>query len=169
MQRGTPTWKMIVLLALIPTVMATGCGGAGDDRRDEQRQASAGADSHGEAGAPEIRWASDWTQAFEQAQATDRPVLASFYADWCVWCKRLETKTFNDQRVAQLVDSGLVAVKLDVDGAGKQLARNHGVQGLPTVVLFAPGGDEIGRVDGYLPAKDFLSVVEPMLQTGTGG
>jgi thioredoxin-related protein len=40
---------------------------------------------------------------------------------------------------------------------------------LPTVVVFAPEGDEIGRVDGYVPASDFLSTVEPMLASGREG
>ncbi len=164
-------WKRATLVMLTAVLMTAGCGRATGD--GEAGRAAAGNDEHavsvrGTAGSgdAQIRWVESWQQAFEQAKESDRPVVASFYADWCVWCKRLETKTFNDHRVAELMGSQAVALRLDVDGDGRQLARDHGVQGLPTVVVFAPDGDEIGRVDGYVPAKDFLSAVAPMLGGG---
>ena len=60
-------------------------------------------------------------------------VLADFYADWCGPCKMLEPVV---ERVARETDAAVA--KVDVD-AHQRLADEYGVQGVPTMVLFADG------------------------------
>jgi thioredoxin 1 len=60
-------------------------------------------------------------------------VLADFYADWCGPCKMLEPIV---KSLAAETDAAVV--KVDVD-ANQQLAGQYGVQGVPTLVLFANG------------------------------
>jgi thioredoxin 1 len=60
-------------------------------------------------------------------------VLADFYADWCGPCKMLEPV------VAEIAaETDAAVAKVDVD-ANQQLAAEYGVQGVPTLVLFADG------------------------------
>ncbi|WP_336136111.1 thioredoxin [Natronomonas amylolytica] len=60
-------------------------------------------------------------------------VLTDFYADWCGPCKMLEptVKTL-------AAETGATVAKVDVD-ANQQLAAAYGVQGVPTLILFADG------------------------------
>jgi thioredoxin 1 len=60
-------------------------------------------------------------------------VLADFYADWCGPCKMLEPIV---ESLAAETDAAVV--KIDVD-ANQPLAQQFGVQGVPTLVLFADG------------------------------
>lgn len=60
-------------------------------------------------------------------------VLADFYADWCGPCKMLEPIV---KSLAAETDAAVA--KVDVD-ANQQLAAQYGVQGVPTLVLFANG------------------------------
>ncbi|WP_340099856.1 thioredoxin [Salinibaculum salinum] len=60
-------------------------------------------------------------------------VLVDFYADWCGPCKMLEPIV---QSLAEETDAAVA--KVDVD-ANQQLAGQYGVQGVPTLVLFANG------------------------------
>lgn len=114
-------------------------------------------------GATAVDWAEDWQTAFERADREGKPVLVSFYADWCVWCKRLESTTYRDAGVASVLASEVVPVNLDVDAEGRELSDDHRVNGLPTVVLFAPDGREIGRIGGYLPPGKFLDSLREIL------
>jgi len=116
--------------------------------------------SHGEAA---LSWEHDWDAAFDKAKAQDKVVLASFQADWCVWCRRLETTTYRDNEVASILGDRTVALSLDVDGNGKKLSDTYGVDGLPTVVVFSADGRELGRIDGYLPPSGFLERLEAIL------
>ena len=76
-------------------------------------------------------------------------VLADFYADWCGPCKMLEPI------VADLAkETDATVAKVDVD-ANQQLAAQYGVQGVPTLVLFADG-EPVERMVG-VQQKDALA------------
>ncbi len=107
-----------------------------------------------------ISWESAWDAAMERAKKEKKPVLVDFYADWCVWCKTLDSTTYKDPAVAKLLAEKMVPLKVDVDHGGRELARRWGVSGLPTILVLSPDGKELGRIPGYLPAKDFISEVQ---------
>jgi len=60
-------------------------------------------------------------------------VLVDFYADWCGPCKMLAPVV---EDIAETTDA--TVAKVDVD-AHQGLAREYGVQGVPTVFLFVDG------------------------------
>jgi thiol:disulfide interchange protein len=112
----------------------------------------------------EVKWEKDLPSALERARTEDKPVLVNFYADWCVWCKRLESTTFRDANVATVLQNRVVPLSLDVDGSGKQLSNEYRVDGLPTIVVLDAGGREIGRIPGYMSPENFLATVEGFLE-----
>ncbi|SHG94799.1 thioredoxin [Halobaculum gomorrense] len=71
-------------------------------------------------------------------------VLTDFYADWCGPCQMLEPVV---EHLA--VETNAAVAKVDVD-ANQQLASVYGVRGVPTLILFADGGqvEEIVGVQG---------------------
>jgi thiol peroxidase len=82
----------------------------------------------------------------QQVTESDTPVLVDFYADWCGPCKVLAPRI---NRIAEDYAGRAKVVKVDVDDA-QALAREYGIQNLPTVMLFA--GDAEPRY--WLGAKD---------------
>jgi thioredoxin 1 len=68
-----------------------------------------------------------------EAVVADGVVLVDFHADWCGPCKMLEPV------VADIAETTAATVaKVDVD-AHQGLAREYGVQGVPTLLLFVDG------------------------------
>ena len=80
-------------------------------------------------------------------------VLADFYADWCGPCKMLEPVV---ESVAAETDAAVA--KVDVD-ANQGLAAEYGVQGVPTLVLFADG-EPVERLVGMQEERRLRSLVE---------
>ena len=115
-------------------------------------------------GSVTVEWEKDFPAAIERAQSEGKPVLVNFYADWCVWCKRLDSTTLRDAKVAALLSDRVIAVNLNVEGDGRELSNEYRVDGLPTVLILDPSGREIGRIPGYMPPTGFLERVEEFLQ-----
>jgi thiol:disulfide interchange protein len=113
-----------------------------------------------------LNWEKSWDSAFSRAKSEGKPVLVSFEAEWCVWCKKLDTTTFHDTDVVSLIAGSLVPLTLDVDGSGEALSNRYGVESLPTVLVFSPTGEEVGRINGYLPPGRFLEAMNQILTQG---
>ena len=115
-------------------------------------------------GAVEVAWEKDFADALERARTEGKPVLVNFYADWCVWCKRLESTTFRDNQVKTLLRDRVVPVSLDVEGDGRELSDTYRVDGLPTILVLDGTGREIGRIPGYMAPTGFLETVDGIIQ-----
>ena len=156
--KSTP-FLIFAALAAAATLVGTACG------RSEPSP-SAVAETVTNHGAVTVEWEKDFPAAIKRAQSEGKPVLINFYADWCVWCKRLESTTLRDAKVATLLSDRVVPVNLNVEGDGRELSNQYRVDGLPTVLVLDANGREIGRIPGYMPPTGFLEKVEGILQQG---
>jgi len=109
--------------------------------------------------AADSTWISGWKDAAAQASSTKRPILADFTgSDWCVWCIKLKHEVFDTPEFAAWAKRSVVLMVVDfpqtrtLPDQQKQenqgLAERYQVDGLPTVLLLAANGTEIGRL-GY--------------------
>ncbi|MBR9690961.1 thioredoxin [Candidatus Woesearchaeota archaeon] len=90
-------------------------------------------------------------QNFEkEVTKADTPVIVDFWAEWCGPCKMM-APVF-EELAGDYKGKGKFA-KLDTDKF-PQVSGSHGVQGIPTLIVFK-GGKEIGRIVGFAP-KDQL-------------
>lgn len=154
--------RLMMAMTVAAMGLSIGCG-AGADAVDPSTEATVAGATVATHGDTDVAWERDWDAAFDRARAQNKVVLASFEADWCVWCRRLETTTYRDAKVASLLDAAVVPVALDVDRNGRELSDTYEVDGLPTVVVFDADGRELGRIDGYVPPGSFVERLEAIL------
>jgi thiol:disulfide interchange protein DsbD len=95
----------------------------------------------------------------QRLQSAGRPVMLDFYADWCVSCKEMESRTFVDPAVRARLDKA-VLLRADVTANSEDdralLQRFH-LFGPPGIILFDAQGHELesARVVGFQDAAKF--------------
>jgi len=87
----------------------------------------------------------------------DKIILVDFETDWCVWCDRLDKDTYTDERVMEFAEQNLISIKIDAEkNDGPEQKKKYRVRGYPTILLLDPSGNELDRIVGYRPPKEFL-------------
>jgi len=98
----------------------------------------------------------DDAAAFDDHVADYDVVLVDFYADWCGPCQMMEPAV---EAVAD--ETGAAVLKVDVDRF-QALASEYGVQGIPTLLVFA-GGELANRMVGAQTEDTLRTAVEEQL------
>lgn len=87
----------------------------------------------------------------DMLQGSEMPVLVDFYATWCGPCQMMAKIL---EQVNSQLKGQLKVVKIDTDRY-PQIASQHQIHALPTLVLFK-GGRPIDRIEGVLPAEQLV-------------
>ena len=86
-----------------------------------------------------VEWR-EWGQAaFDEAQASGKPVLLSLSATWCASCHEMDTETYAEPRIAANVNDGFVPVRVDVD-RHPRVRERYNMGGFPTTAFLTPEG-----------------------------
>jgi len=102
-----------------------------------------------------------YKEVLTKAKSENKILMIDFFTDWCKWCVELDKKVYTDKDVAEFANLKQVNWKIDAEkGEGPDLAKKYSVSGYPTIVFVDGNGDEIDRIVGYMPAKDFLKRIK---------
>ncbi|XXQ67439.1 protein-disulfide reductase DsbD [Neisseriaceae bacterium B1] len=91
-------------------------------------------------------------------QDPNAPVLLDFYADWCVSCKEMEAKTFNQANVQAAVPMARL-FQIDVTANTPEhqaLLKEYGLFGPPGLFVLKADGSRSDALLGYVKAEDFV-------------
>lgn len=114
-----------------------------------------------------VRWAGDYREAAEQAARERKLILLHFESDSCPPCRKLEANVFPRRDVAEAVEAGYVAVKVNVDKT-PELARRYTVPRWPMDVVVTPMGQEVYRqISPQDPAEYIARLKETSARSGT--
>jgi thioredoxin len=94
----------------------------------------------------------------ELLSGSDLPVLVDFYATWCGPCQMMAG--ILEQVNAQMKHQVKV-IKIDTDKY-PQIATEHQIHALPTLVLFKQG-QAVERIEGVVPADQLIQRLQALL------
>lgn len=107
---------------------------------------------------PPIRWETNLDKALQQAQASDRLVLAHFWAEWCGPCRTMESTVFSQSGFGQALATHFVAVKIDYD-QNQAVAKRLGVTRFPTDLILDSKGQVLFKQEGAKNASDYQAIM----------
>jgi uncharacterized protein YyaL (SSP411 family) len=108
-----------------------------------------------------IEWL-DWgSEAFRKAILRDRPILLNVVVSWAPTCREME-KTWNDPRVALLVNQGYVPIRVDADRR-PDIRERYATSSWPSITLLLPNGLPFFalREEGKEPSRVTLGLTTP--------
>jgi thioredoxin-related protein len=104
--------------------------------------------------------ASNWETAKEEAKTANKFFFVDFDASYCSASRTMDETTYQDARLARYMKDKVVAQKLDIqDFEGIRLSGVYEVEALPTMLIFAPNGKFLKRLEGYQSADDILTIM----------
>lgn len=110
----------------------------------------------------EIPWLRSATEAAIQSQATGKPILVYVRSKNCHYCDLLQKNTWQDPATKARVMKEMIPLKLTLE-ENKEAIEAMKVKGFPSVIVFSPQREFIGRYDGYMTPEQFQSQVSKSL------
>lgn len=101
-------------------------------------------------------WLKDVATAQKKAKEKNQLIFVDLFADWCGWCHRFEQEVIPSQAFQTATDK-MVLLRLNTEDGkdGTKLARDYGINSLPTFVVLNSDLMIAGIIKGYAPPKEF--------------
>ncbi len=91
----------------------------------------------------------------DEVESADKPVLVDFWAEWCMPCRMLSPTI---DKLASEHDGKIKVGKVNID-QNQQVSVNHGINAIPTVLIFK-GGEVVKRFVGITSEGDLAAAIE---------
>jgi tetratricopeptide (TPR) repeat protein len=112
--------------------------------------------------AQEINWRKDYGAALQEARNKKLPLLLDFRTETCYWCDKLESITFRDPAVVEVLNRQFIPLRLD-GVRYAELVDLLKVEAYPTLLIATPGWKILDRHSGFLEASPFLAFLRRSL------
>lgn len=110
----------------------------------------------------EINWENFSSATSLVAGSQYNGTVIDFYADWCIPCKELDDKTFNNPKVVEL-SKKFKNYKADMtkslSAEVEELRNKYNIVGVPTVLILDREGNEVKRITGFIEPEEFYALL----------
>ena len=95
-----------------------------------------------------IEW-HNYQNGMERSKFEKKKVFLHFYADWCMYCKKMEQSTFKDPDVIDALNQDFIPIRVNTD-LDPETARLYGVKPIPDTWFIFENGQPIGNRPGFI-------------------
>jgi thioredoxin 1 len=114
-----------------------------------------------------IKWYS-YEEGKALAKIEKKKVFLHFYADWCVFCRKMAKETFQDANVVSNLNDTFISIRVNTDSE-RDTALTYGVTGLPANWFLTEMGQPIVNIPGFIAPDAMLSLLKEVSEVKTGG
>jgi len=99
----------------------------------------------------------------EKAKRAGKSIMIDFYTDWCVPCKELDKRIFQDPTISRFINQRFLSLRINAEEeVGLKLMKKYQVSTTyPTVLFLDSEGKEIDRIVGLSGGKeDYFKIIQ---------
>ena len=112
----------------------------------------------------EVETSADMEEARAKAADGDMMLFVDVYTTWCSPCKLMDREVYTDRTVAEVMNANFVNVRIDGEADfGRKYAAEQSLTGYPTMFVFGPSGDPVGRLIGFRPAGEMVTALRGII------
>jgi len=108
-----------------------------------------------------------YDRASNEAKEEGLPLILYFNTDWCKWCQKLNNEYLASYEIEEFLN-GIPRVEINPEkgGAEKTLAKNYGVNGFPSFLVYIPAfSNKAEKISpflkrGHMTTADFLRAIK---------
>ena len=101
----------------------------------------------------------DLNKAIDHAHAENKSMMLLFTQKNCYYCDELNEKTLSNPEVISKLNEKYITVVIDINDPSK-VADKYKVFGTPTIIFLDSNQKEIGKIEGYVDANEFLNTLK---------
>jgi thioredoxin 1 len=103
----------------------------------------------------------DYTpEKFSTAMNNSRPTLLGFFADWCIYCKKMNP-TIEEVKTLYKGRANILTANIDEE---RDLAKEYSIRVTPTLVFFDKNGRLVLTLVGYQNKEKIIQELEKLIQ-----
>lgn len=105
-----------------------------------------------------MMWRSWGTDAFNEAEKEDKPILLMLTATWCHWCHIMDSTTYDDDTIANYLNEHFIPIRVDSDRR-PDINERYNMGGWPSTAFLTPSGDTLTGAT-YIAPEDMQHVMQ---------
>jgi len=117
-----------------------------------------------------IKKQKSFEEILKDAKKDKKKIVVNVYADWCKWCKKMDSETFLSQEVQKELKRNFYFYRMDGESSDiieydgrkwtkAQLTQAFGIRGFPATIFLNYNSLPITVLPGYVDAKTFASIL----------
>src|SRR5438132_409476 len=114
-----------------------------------------------------IDWKKDYEAALKEAQKSGRYVVVHFSGPDALACKMMNETTFANAGVIGHSNKTFVNVSVVLEGR-HPLAKQFGIEAIPTTFLVTAAGERVRKWEGYLGPEDYTKGLDAAVSAHKG-
>ena len=124
--------------------------------------------SPGISAADNIDWRHWELSAFTEAKKQDKIILVSVGMEGCAACARMESITYTDSGVIDLVSEHFVAIEVDAE-ARPDIGERYSDWAWPATIFMSPDATQVLAIRGNRIPKNFIPILEDVIGKHAAG
>jgi len=115
-----------------------------------------------------IDWKHWELDAFQAAKSEDKIILVSVGMEGCAACARMESMTYTDSRVIELIGENFIAIEVDAE-ARPDIGERYSDWAWPATIFMAPDATQVMAIRGNRVPRNFVPILEEMIARHDAG